>query len=226
MTITAKETGYIWPPRAEGATKRGDYAIFESRGWIAQYKYSDTRSLIKCKADGRIELWNRHAERAKYHTPLQLQEQLEQIHNTLGPGYHLLDGGLLDQKHKAIKNTIAICDTPVKDSEHLIGTTYKHRYNIIQTLTTNEPYTFNNHHLGQQITQDILTPINYGPNDWEQCWNIIDTINTPYLAEGCGPLIEGLVFKDPNGELEFGFSEKNNASWMCRSRVETGRHRF
>lgn len=228
------ENTYIYPPRPEGAIPRGDHSIFEDLGWIAQYKYNDTRCLIKFRTDGRIQLWNRHAEMIKaYHTPIQLQEQLEQLRDQLGPGHHLLDGGLLDKKHPSIKNTIVIWDILVQNGKHLIGTTYQDRYDKLQEFTTGLAWVYADDHretcytIGSKISDDIFIPTNWQPNDWERCWRTIDNINHPYLNTGsAGPVLEGLVFKDPTGTLSHGFREKNNSDWLARSRVTTGRHRF
>lgn len=223
--INTQEDKYIYPPRPESAIPRNGNQIFADLDWIAQFKYNDTRCLIKIKADGRIELWNRHAERIKgYHPPLHLQEQLQYLRERT-KGYCLLDGGLLDKKHKAIKNTIVIWDILVIDGQHQLGTTYQERYNIIKQLTNGKPYTWQDHTLGQQITEDILIPDNLKAPQWPQAWETIDQINDQYQNQA-GPLIEGLVYKDPTGKLETGFREKNNSKWLCRSRVETGRHKF
>lgn len=231
MSITAKEARYIFPPRPDGAIPRTDNEIFRDLDWVAQYKYNDTRCLIKLLESGEIQLWNRHAERMRtYHTPLDLQEQLEALRTRedLGiRGYCLFDGGLLDQKHRAIKNTIVIWDILVLDGEHLIGTTYRHRYNKVHALCSGESYKYSGHRLGNKITQDIFVPDLLTPGEWNDAWKTVDEINEPYLSTGeAGPLLEGLVYKDPEAELEFGFKEKNNSSWQARSRVETGRHRF
>jgi hypothetical protein len=38
--------------------------------------------------------------------------------------------------------------------------------------------------------------------------------------------LEGIVYKDPLGVLEPGYKEKNNTTWLIKSRITTGRHRF
>lgn len=233
MPLTVNENTYIYPPRPEGALPRGDHSIFADLGWIAQYKYNDTRCLIKFRTDGRIQLWNRHAEIIQgYNAPIELQEQLEQIRAQLGPGYHLLDGGLLDKKHPSIKNTIVIWDILVQNGEHLIGTTYQERYDKLTDLTTGLAWVYSDDHretcyaIGSQITQDIFTPTCWEPKNWNKCWSLIDSINHPWLNKGNGPVLEGIMMKDPTGTLGHGFREKNNSEWQMRSRITTGRHRF
>ncbi len=241
MTTITDETKYIYPPRPEICTPREDNEIYKTLDWTAQYKYNDTRVLIKLRSTGRIEIWNRHAERIKYNPPTWLTDQLHTIHEKLGPGYHLLDGGLLDQKHRAIKNTIIIWDILIHNNQHLTGTTYNTRYNIIHNLTNTSPATGTPKNwdytetltnpqttttLGHSITENIHIPQNWEPNKWTKCWETIDKLNAPHLKDGCGPLIEGLVYKDPNGILTWGFKPKNNSNWIARSRVTTGRHKF
>lgn len=236
---------YVFPPRSKDAIPRADTEIFGMLGWVAQLKYNDSHALIKYCQNGAIELWNRHAERFRtYHAPSELIEQLDELGATLGikPGtVTILDGGLLDQKHVAIKDTIVIWDILVFNNKHLIGTTYNERYQQvldISSLETPERYLYENKShepipLGYKFTPDILIPQCWEPCDWDNCWDLIATVNAPYTTGtpgspnyDCKPVIEGLVFKDPNGVLELGFKESNNDSWMMRSRVMTGRHRF
>lgn len=239
MTITANETTYIYPPRPTAAVPRDQTQIYAEFGWIAQFKYNDSRCMVKLRADGTIELWNRHAERFRsYNAPIQLVEQLEEIHGKLGTKeYHLLDGGLLEQKHKAIKGTIVIWDILVHKGEHLVGTTYTERYQLLQNkLSAHSDWEYAFYHsprdrtvftLGDKITEDTFIPTNWRPEEWNECWRIIDTINAPFLSTGeAGPLLEGLVYKDPNGTLQFGLKPDNNSTWLGRSRVKTGRHEF
>lgn len=226
---------YIYPPRPNGCTPRGEYDIFISFGWQAQLKFNDTRLLIKM-LNGQITLWNRHGIELQYIPTPDLQEQLGNLYQRLrqahpGSDYFLLDGGLLHNKHRAIKDTIVIWDMLVCAGHYQLGSTYQHRYDQIWALVTDEPYQFQQEDkqftLGRCISTDILVPENIPtPEGWEEAWELVDAINEPYLAAGNGPLIEGLVFKDLQGQLELGLKEKNNQSWSARSRVTTARHAF
>jgi hypothetical protein len=240
--IKASPEQYIYPPRSKDAIPRSDTNIFATLRWRAQYKYNDTRLLVKICPNGQIQLWNRHAERYRtYHLPEHLQQQLEHVATQLGhiPGHlTLLDGGLLDQKHRAIKDTIVIWDILVLNDQHLIGTTYSQRHNQILSISSVETWDY--HHdsstsipFGQKLSEDIFTPNNIPPEHWQQAWNTIEKVNEPFTigkpnqpGYQCSPVLEGLVFKDPHGLLEMGFKQQNNDSWMIRSRVKTGRHTF
>ncbi len=238
-----KPTSYIYPPRANEVIPIADTTFHAQQDWIAQYKYNDSRCLIKYTGNT-IQLWNRHAEQFRnYNAPDTLLDQLSHVRDKLGlsrDSWSLLDGGLLHAKHAAIKNTIVVWDALVLDGVHLLGSTYRARHNFLAgNLTSQESWEFNGHDLGMKVTSDILIPRNYAgnlagtidndgnpPGDaWLSLWEqVIITINQPYPANS--PLLEGLVLKNPEGKLERGMKEKNNHAWMCRSRVQTGRHNF
>lgn len=233
-----KETTYIYPPRPEQSLPPNETQLLADLKWIAQYKYNDTRIIIKLHKNNSTTIWNRHKQQLNYNQPTELQEQLLQIHKQLGLNkYHILDGGLIHNKHKAIKNTIVIWDILTQNNEHLLGTTYQERYNKIQGLTNGLAWVHNNKQLlnssddtnytiGSQITKDIFIPTCWEPNNWTKCWSLINNINKPWVNNGNDPIIEGLMLKDPNGKLTQGLKEKNNSDWMIRSRIKTGRHNF
>jgi hypothetical protein len=240
--IKANPQQYIYPPRSQDAIPRSETSIFATLGWRAQYKYNDTRLLVKICPNGDIQLWNRHAERYRtYHLPDHLHEQLEQVAVNLGhiPGHlTLLDGGLLDQKHRAIKDTIVIWDMLVLNDQHMIGTSYQSRHDEILSISSMETWNYqhDSHGIvpfGHLLSENIFTPFNIEPSLWDDSWKIIEKVNRPFTTGEpedsnyqCSPVLEGLVFKDPDGLLEMGFKERNNDSWMIRSRVRTGRHMF
>jgi hypothetical protein len=240
--ITASADQYIYPPRSQDAIPREDTQIFSMLGWIAQYKYNDSHALIKYCPDGQIEIWNRHGERFRtYNLPDYLIEQLRNIGTTLGHvagRLTILDGGLLDQKHRAIKDTLVVWDILVLNDEYLVGTTYLDRYGKLYSISSQETWNYSNAShdsvsFGRKLSDDVFIPENIAADAWGHAWDTIAKVNAPYTTGDpgqacyeCKPVLEGLVFKDPNGTLEMGFKEKNNSSWMIRSRVHTGRHRF
>jgi len=229
---------FIYPPRPEQCLPRDQTDFLGEMGWLAQLKYNDSHLLVKY-SNSQIELWNRHGQRLNYTCPDWLQEQLQVLRVELGlaeNGYHLLDGGLLDSRHRAIKDTIVIWDILVRNGEHLLGSTYQERYNNI-AQKAEIPWHFNNHKFGltwgKSTTPNIFIPENWPHQTWSDLWNLITEVNAPYTIGNpsdpnykISPLLEGLVIKNPLGELGMGFTEKNNASWIMRSRITTGRHYF
>lgn len=226
-----KPNQYLYPPRSSSAIPPSETAIFGELGWIAQLKYNDSHALIKYTSTGDIELWNRHGEKFRtYHCPDHLKAELQHIGELLGvekTKTTILDGGLLDQKHKHIKDVIVLWDILALNDEHLLGTTYTERHKQLSELT-NGPWfcSVPNAELnfGRIITENTFVPVSYTSEHWDDLWDIVNTANESFT--NCGPLLEGLVFKDPAGILEMGYKENNNSSWIVRSRVHTARHRF
>lgn len=225
--LQVKQAQYIYPPRPNTAIPREMSIKLHTDptgmwdDWRAQLKYNDSRCVIKLRSDGAIEMWNRHNERMSYNIPIPLEEQLYELHSKLGPGYHMLDGGLIHQKHPHIKDTIVLWDILVDNSQHQIGTTYQERYSKLRSVATGGAYLYGPHHLGQKITQDIFTPNMWPLQEAETAWDLVDAVN----ASG-SIILEGLMLKNPTATLGFGFTEKNNEDWMVRSRISTGRHSF
>lgn len=221
---------YIFPPRAENCIPRNQADIYFNLGWKAQIKYNDTRLLIKYLPN-KVELWNRHGMRINYTPPPELQEQLQTLKDKLYLNdWSLIDGGLLDAKHPAIKDQIVIWDILVKNGEHLLGTTYEERYAQIAAIGDN-PHHYDPYHkkhrtldIGISITSDIFYPRWYDKEQYNNLWNLVETANAPYPTTS--PIFEGCVLKDPLGTLTVGYKAKNNTEWMAKSRVTTGRHKF
>jgi len=241
MTLQVTPEQYIFPPRSQNAIPREDTEIFGEMGWIGQLKYNDTHCLIKFCPDGRIQLWNRHAEQIKGYWPTEyLLEELRQVGEMVGhkPGtITILDGGLLDKKHAAIKHTIVVWDTLVLNNEHLIDTTYDYRHAELIKAATDEPWVYttpqSQYTFGKKFTDSVFIPKCMEACEWDNAWDLIASINAPWTTGfpnsadyKISPLLEGIIYKDPGGVLEFGFSSSNNAAWMIRSRVQTGRHQY
>jgi hypothetical protein len=235
--LTVQPTKYIYPPRAENCIPRDQAQIFLEMGWQPQLKYNDSRCLIKILPGHNIELWNRHGEKFRtYHAPQQLTQQLQTLAQTLqlSPDtWSLLDGGLLDQKHPAIKDTIIIWDILVRDGQHLLGTTYQDRYqSLTRPISTVETYwhTHPKHQpidFGIKLDQNLILARNYTAADYNNIWEMAQTANAPWTVDGnLRPVLEGVVLKDPKGTLQMGYKIKNNTDWMVKSRVATGRHAF
>lgn len=227
MTTIATDK-YIYPPRPKTSLPYGETGFFKQMGWVAQYKYNGSRCIIKHLPNGKIELWNRHAERFRtYNAPTWLQDQIKNSLYKLGlnpNGYHVLDAELLDQKHAAIKDTIAIWDVLVRDGEYLLGTTYNERHTSLHNMIScEERWVYQSYDFGIKLDENVFFVTNLEASQWDGAWETVLEVNKPF---GDRPLLEGLVIKDPNGVLERGWKEANNGEWLVRCRVKTGRHNF
>jgi len=202
----------IYPPRPEDVITR-DMDIRWLHNWFLQIKYNDTRVVI-IYDNNNITIYNRHKALLKKHKPTDtLQADLENLRNKLNIQTDtIIDGGLLDN------NTLAIWDILKHNGASQIGTTYAERHARILALSSLE----NLPHRGHQVLPNIWTPHNYAWHERDQIWDIVAKTNQ---AENKITL-EGIVYKDPTGQLEPGYKEKNNTSWLIKSRIQTGRHRF
>ncbi len=136
---------------------------------------------------------------------------------------NVIDCELLHSKHRAVKNSLVIYDILVRNGEHLVGTTYKERYDFLHTASTDN-WEFMGHNIGVLLQPNIMLARSYEPVAWPSLWNTVDAINKNFEPQS--PFLEGVVLKRPSSKLEYGFAEKNNAFWNVRSRIETGRHKF
>jgi len=229
--MIAQQNKYIFPPRAKEAIPPEDMNLYATLGYQAQLKYNDTRTLFKLLPNDQIQLWSRHGERLKDYTlPEWLEPQFLELKERLAidpDSWALIDGGVIDCKHKAIKDHFAIWDILVLNGNHLIDTTYQERYDLLRiSCSTEETYEFKNatgiHQLGTKATDNIIVPDLIPPEKWQDTWQHIQEINKPYNQ----PLIEGLVFKQMQGKLTYGHQVNNNTTWMAKTRVQTGRHRY
>jgi hypothetical protein len=209
--LAVKETQYIYPPRSQDAIPLDDTQLFAEMGWVGQLKYNGARTLIKFCSDGGVELWNRHAERFRTYTaPAWLLSQLQDVRDKLGLArdkWSLLDGELIDFKHCAIRDTVAVWDILVRDGTHLIGTTYGDRYHFLRgKLDTGESWFYTNpgkpnaHEpldFGIKAHGNVLVPRNYEANRspwagndgnphgdaWRAVWDgVVNVANAPYTV--------------------------------------------
>lgn len=233
MQLRVDSDQYIFPPRPQTAMPFGDAAFFTEVGWGWQYKVNDSRCLVKFCGGG-VELWNRHGERFRSYTcPDWLRYQLLDVRDLLGLSrseVSILDGGLLDQKHAAIKDTVVIWDILVRDGVHLLGDEYLCRFESIAVGEVAFCYSNELYEAPVRFGRCYGDCSNVFHLEWcpdgspKACWDRVQVINSPFGENS--PLIEGMVFKDPVGRLEMGLREKNNENWLCRTRVKTGRHPF
>lgn len=240
--VNARIENYIFPPRTTNVVQRESTTMFAELGWIAQYKYNDSRTLIRYLPNGNYDLWNRHGSRLAYKPTDKLDNEIRQLRHTLGlaqDNWSLIDGGTLDAKHRAIKNTIVIWDILVQDGQHLYKSTYQARYTyLLNAATTNgeKPWLYQSPkhepvEFGLKYSDSIFIPRNFKPgttqNPWAEQWETIEKVNKQYqVGDKVSPVLEGLVFKNLNGTLKLGHKEKNNEDWLAKSRVQTGRHHF
>lgn len=233
---------YLWPPRpSEAIPFEEALKYYEGRSdWVAQYKFNDSRTVAWFRdRTGDVELWNRHGGRADYVLSDGLKEQLLELLVKLGGEvgqWAVIDCGLLDSRHRCpwLKNKLVIYDVLALNGQTMLGTSRIGRYKMLDGVMDTKKYaiipcqTGDGVIVGNYFSDDIFVPNDYGYAGWKECWDEVNRVNNGWLT-GHGdvsPILEGLVYKYNPGRLDPMIKEKNNSSWMCRSRIATRRHRF
>lgn len=196
----------LYPPRIETAIRPD--TLRKYRGFIAQFKYHDVRTLVSLPD---LELRNRHRQKlVEYRITPSLTRDLHQLAwNENGP--LLLDGGILRESVPKVGRPLILWDILVYDGRYLLGTPYRERYELLCSLCGNprtpEPYT------GQRIAIEVTREIWLAP-----CFERSE--NFPGIFARTLPVsyLEGLVLKNPAAPLERSLSESNNTRWQLKVR--------
>lgn len=223
MGIAVKSERFIFPPRPSLVVPFSDCGEFVDLGWSCQLKYNDSRSLFKF-VDGVLSHWNRRGERFRdIIIPDHVREQLEWVCG-LFDGWLLLDGGYLDAKHRAIKDTVVLWDFLVMGGEQPITSFYGTRYDLlVSKCGAVDSFIIDGvGDVGLRVSDNILIPRNYPAGDYPGLINWMRGVNE---SVGGDLLFEGLVWKCLAGELEPGYSVENNVSWLAKSRFPSKRSR-
>lgn len=228
---------YFYPPRAVNSIPPGEHGFLADSGWVAQFKFNDSHALFQYEGPGKYVIHDRHAKRLSFTPSEQLDAELKALYETLDlKGECWLDGGVLDSRHPSLKDTVVIWDILAEDGKNLYNTKYSDRHaRLLECVPEGEHcdgvlyFEMFGAPVGKCFSSKVFMPESYGSECWDGMWKTVYAVNEqcPLNAQGKkSPLLEGLMFKSPDGLLKAGFTEKNNSDWMCRSRVQTGRHLF
>ncbi len=207
----------LYPPRPKTSIPPAKIGGYEKKCWVAQRKFNGTRTVIyqtgETGAD--ISMLTRHRTP---HKQYMLTKDMRTALESLGVGpLAVLDGELMHNKTRGLKNTIVLFDILVLDGEYLIGSTYAERYSLLWKALGG-PKTFEQvtgHSLALHVVGNVWLAENF-MTDLTDRFN--DCIN---LDE-----IEGLVIKNPGGTLDWGTQEANNGSWQVRCRKPHKNYRW
>lgn len=202
----------IYPPRPEDCIPP-DMDLKWIKTWHCQLKHNDTRTVIHIDTK-ETKIYNRHKEpMRKHHISDQLTSAIQTIRDKLGLTHDsILDGGLLGD------SLLILWDILRVNGKDQIGTTYQQRHLALHRISTEE----NIPHLGHYLAPGIYTPHNYTHEEKPLLWKLVSERN----ATENKIVLEGIVYKDPTATLEPMYKQKNNTTWMVKSRIQTGRHRF
>jgi ATP-dependent DNA ligase len=204
------EFKYIYPPRPALKAPRTTISKFEELGFIAQPKLNGSCGVLF--TDGqKVIFMNRHKSPfSKYSIP---QEELRNLHR--GEGWMVLVGehmnkGQKDGKKKLFNGKFVIFDILVYNGNHLVGTTFSERQELLNSLYETQPFD----PWISQISNSVYRANNV--ENPEQNWS-------PLTETG---MYEGYVFKKKDGKLDYGFNSGNNSGWQVKIRKPTKNYSY
>lgn len=219
----------MYPPRPKLSIPPEKIPDYEEKGYVAQLKFNGTRTLIEIKPGGEILLWTRHREPHKaYELSEDLRAALAEVYeNACKQDKHLvIDGELLNNKTKGLKDKFVAFDLLVIDDHYLVGESMLNRYTILDDILGTQ--WFWEEDTGRKIAiycrdnlwlAELFMPAAlYG--------GLGHNLSDVYSSRIDMDEIEGIVLKNPNATLERGYSENNNENWLVRCRKPNKNYKF
>lgn len=202
---------YIYPPRPETKIPSSSLETFDKMGkFIAQPKLNG--SSMEVYTNGKtITLMNRHKE------PIACKmDKGELLALFSGENEMILCGEYMnknqkDETGKYWNLKYVIWDIIMYNGQHLIGTTFEERYQLLEKLFPGKPVKKHLH----QISENVFR-VNAIKTGFKKVFDEI----TKY------DMYEGLVMKRIDGKLENGTTEKNNVRTQIKCRKETKNYNF
>ena len=204
------EFKYLYPPRPALKAPRTSITKFVELGFIAQPKLNGSCGVLFTDGE-RVIFMNRHKSPfAKYSIP---QEELKKLHR--GEGWLVLVGEHMnksqkDGKKKLFNGKFVIFDILVYSGQHLVGTTFSQRQELLDQLYETQPFDT----WISQISSSIFR-VNNLQNAEEHWENLTQT-----------GMYEGYVFKRKDGKLDLGFNSGNNSGWQIKIRKPTKNYSY
>lgn len=169
----------------------------QSGKWLAEQKWNGDNSLIHLDSWPPV-FWNRHKSRLKYSPSQEVLEELKAWKEWAGDA--ILNAETVDKKTKTIKNLIIIHCVMAFRGNYLFGKTWGDSRKI----------------LDEAIEAGLSGPQVQVSKVWQSgFWNL--------FQEADGAIIEGIVLKDPTGNLKFSTTPLNDVSWMRKVRKPSKR---
>jgi len=201
---------YIYPPRPENKIPFSSLNKFDNGKYLAQPKLNG--SSMEVYTDGNIVItMNRHKQ--VIHHKIDINE-LKNLHR--GKGWMILCGEYMNKNQKDENNKpwnikFVIWDIIVFEKNHLIGTTFEERYELLRKLYPDNPVKKYLHQISENCFR--VDSIFSGFTD---VFNEISKYD----------MYEGEVLKLREGKLENGTTEKNNIRTQLKCRKSTKNYAF
>lgn len=202
---------YIYPPRPEHRISAKSLIKYDNGEYKAEPKLNGSNCSIYL--DGKtFEQRNRH--KGDISNFKMKSSEILKLHR--GIGDMMVVGEYMNKSQKDINgkvfnNKFVIFDIIVYNGEHLVGTTYEERRELLKKLFGTKSY---DEYL-YQVSDNVFMTKSFS-GDFTKLYNKIIKID----------MLEGWVLKRKTGKLERGAREKNNLGWMLKCRKQTRNYSF
>jgi hypothetical protein len=203
---------YIYPPRPETKAPPSGLKTYEQMGFIGQPKLNG--SYGETYTDGSsLRFMGRHDN--TFSSQLIKSEHLKSLHR--GRGWTVLCGEYMnkskkDGKGRTFNAVYVIFDIIVYNGQHLVGTTFLERQELLEELYPyKEPF-------DEFIS--LVSPSVYRVHNFE---SEFDNLYKKMIKVD---MYEGFVLKRPTGILENGVRMGNNQGWQLKIRKATANYSY
>jgi len=194
---------YIYPPRPQKFYLECIDTL-KQKHLISQLKLNGTRTLIVIYPDRKIEFWTRRkTKQIQYKLTPSMKKSILSLFFKKGY-FHLLDGELLHNKSKLIKDVVCLYDVLVLNGQYLYKSTYAERYNILKSKLGN-PKKLSEYNLAYKVNNNIWLSKN--EKDAKLIFDKYKNLQ----------IVEGIVLKDLDGVLGYHFNT-DRCNWMWKIR--------
>lgn len=208
-----KAFNYLYPPRPANAIPHTNLQDWDNSVMLAQPKMNGSNCVIFMN-ETQLFVMNRHAQRL---TNFRIaKEEIMQLHR--GSGWMVLNGEYLnkskvDETGQVFNHKLIIFDILVNESDYLIGSTFKERVELLDSLystnSSDKQYLFS------------VSPSVYRVKSYQS--EFLDLFNS---LTSRGSLVEGIVMKRKSAKLEIGNTSNNNSKSQVKCRVATKNYKF
>ncbi len=204
----------LWyPPRPANAIPSEAIVDFDNNKMFAQAKLNGSQGVLYID-ENHFEFRNRHKELLS-NVKIDSTE-LSNLHR--GCGQMILCGEYLNKNKKHINDKdfnhkYVIFDIIMFNNEHLIGKTFKQRQDILDVIYKTENF---DGYIDKLVGFDNVYRVKNFYSKFTPLFKDLVKID----------LYEGIVMKDINSKLEYGFVENNNSKNQVKSRKSTKNYSF
>ena len=209
MARPYKNGSYIYPPRPEHRVKPESLDKYDTGEYIAQSKLNGSNCTIYM--DGKT-FYQRNRHKGEITNFKMKSEDILSLHRGVGDMVivgEYMNKSQTNKEGKVFNNKFVIFDILVYEGQHLVGSTFDERFNLLVDLFGGTEYDDYLYYINDNVF--MVKSFEY---DFNKLYNDIVKIG----------MLEGLVLKPKFLKLDRGTKEKNTLCLKCRK--ETKNYQF